>query len=62
MGKTSSEVKKRWMDKTYQKYLVNLRFDTDRRLIDFINANKEKIGTTEIFRVALEEYLDNHDL
>lgn len=57
--KTSYEVKHRWNKKTYKAYQVNLRYDTDQRLINFIEANK-KIGTTQIFREALEEYIQNH--
>lgn len=57
MGKTSSEVKARWMEKAYKKYLVNLRYDTDQELIDFVEANKEKVGMTQIFREALEMYI-----
>lgn len=59
MGKTSSEVKARWMEKAYKKYLVNLRYDTDQDLIDFVEANKDKMGMTQIFREALEEYIAN---
>lgn len=54
---TSSEVKKRWMDANYKSYRVNLRYDTDKELIDFMEANKEKLGTTEIFRAALENLI-----
>ena len=57
MGRTSSEVKQRWMDKAYKKYMVQLRYDTDQDLIDFVEANKEKLGTTNIFREALELYI-----
>lgn len=57
MGKTSSEVKARWMEKAYKKYLVNLRYDTDQDLIDFVEANKDKMGMTQIFREALAEYI-----
>ena len=57
MGKTSSEVKQRWMEKAYKKYLVSFRYDTDQEIIDFIEANKEKLGTTNIFRDALEMYV-----
>lgn len=53
---TSSEVKKRWMDKAYHRYAVNFRYDTDQHIIDFIEANKS-IGTTQIFREALELYM-----
>lgn len=58
MGRTSSEVKARWMDKAYHKYMVNFRYDTDQHLIDFMEANKEKLGTTNIFRDALEMYIE----
>ena len=57
MGRTSSEVKQRWMEKAYKKYLVSFRYDTDQEIIDFIEANKEKLGTTNIFRDALEMYI-----
>lgn len=52
---TSSEVKSRWEAKTYRKYLVRLRSDEDADLIDFIEENKEKRGTTELFRSGIEK-------
>ena len=55
---TSSEVKKRWMDANYKRYQVNLRYDTDQEIIDYIEANKERFGTTEIFRQALQLLID----
>lgn len=55
IGKTSSEVKTRWESKTYKKYLVRLREDEDRELIEFIEQNKGAYGTTEIFRAGLEK-------
>ena len=55
IGKTSSEVKNRWESKTYKKYLVRLRADEDRELIEFIEQNKDTYGTTEIFRAGLEK-------
>lgn len=57
MGKTSTEVKQRWESKAYAKYLVRLRHDTDKRLIDYLEKNKERLGTSNIFRDALEEYI-----
>lgn len=57
MGKTSTEVKQRWENKAYTKYLVRFRNDEDRKLIQFIEKNKEHMGTTNIFRDALEEYI-----
>jgi hypothetical protein len=58
MGKTSSEVKQRWKDKAYKRYTSYLRYDTDQEIIDFIEANKEKIGTSNLFRDALEMYMN----
>lgn len=52
---TSNEVKSRWEAANYKKYLIRLRSDTDADLIQFIEANKEKHGTTELFRMGLEK-------
>ena len=57
MGKTSTEVKQRWESKAYRKYLIRLRADTDSALIDYLEKNKERLGTTNIFRDALGEYI-----
>ena len=51
---TSSEVKQRWENKAYKKFLVRFREDADKEIIDYIEANKERFGTTEIFRAAME--------
>lgn len=51
---TSSEVKNRWNAKTYKRFQVNFRVDTDKEIIDYIEAHKERFGTTEIFRAAME--------
>lgn len=51
---TSSEVKQRWEAKAYKKYLVRFRADDDAELIDFIETNKDRIGTTELFRAGIE--------
>lgn len=59
---TSNEVKKRWMDKAYRKYTISLRYDTDQRIIDFVERNKEKYGTTNIFREALDRYIKSGEL
>lgn len=56
---TSSEVKNRWNAKTYKRFQVNFRVDTDREIIDYIEANKERFGTTEIFRAAMEVLIRN---
>ena len=57
MGKTSTEVKNRWNAKTYKRYAVNLRYDTDNHLIKYLEKQKDIDGTTNIFRDALEEYI-----
>lgn len=54
---TSYEVTKRWQDKTYKRYTTNLRYDSDGDIINFIEENKDKYGTTNIFRDALEMYM-----
>ena len=56
---TSSEVKQRWENKAYKKFLVRFREDTDQEIIDYIEANKERFGTTEIFRAAMEALINN---
>ena len=56
---TSSDVKNRCMDANYKRYRVNLRYDNDQDLIDYIEQHKEQFGTTEIFRVALELLIKN---
>lgn len=55
MGKTSSEVKQRWEAQNYKKYLVRLRADEDKDLIEFIERTKSVYGTTELFRAGLEK-------
>ena len=51
---TSTEVKRRYNEKTYRRYQFYLRQEEDAQLIDFIEANKETHGTTEIIREGLE--------
>lgn len=58
MGETSYEVRKRWLDKAYKRYTFNLRYDTDQHLIDFMEDNRESMGTTNIIRDALEMYIE----
>ena len=54
---TTEEQKEAWKKRNYKRYITNLRYDTDQELIDFVEANKEKMGTTNIFRDALEMYV-----
>ena len=55
--RTSYEVRKRW-DKENQKiYSVRLRLKDDADLIEFIESHKEEVGTSQIFRSALEDFV-----
>ena len=56
---TSTEVKTAWKQRNYKRYEVNFRLDTDKDIIDYIEANKERFGTTEIFRAAMEALINN---
>lgn len=47
------------MDANYKSYRANFRYDTDQEIIDYIEANKERFGTTEIFRAAMEMLIKN---
>lgn len=52
---TSTEVKQRWIDKTYKQYRISLRLEDDAELIEFVeNAKQHNIGVTEIFRTGIE--------
>ena len=55
---TSSEVKQRWNNKTYKRIVVQFRYDSDQDMIEFVDKHKEKYGTTNIFRDALQMYMD----
>lgn len=57
MSYTSSEVKMRYNAKAYKKVSISFRLEEDADIIDFIEANKGKLGTTNIFREALEMYI-----
>ena len=56
---TSTEVKTAWKQRNYKRYEINFRLDTDQEIIDYIEANKERFGTTEIFRAAMELLIEN---
>lgn len=51
---TSTEVKKRWNAKTYKRYQVNLRKVEDAELIRAVEAMREHIGLSDIFRLGIE--------
>lgn len=50
-------MKKRWIEKAYKRYMVNFRYDADAELIAYLEERKDTIGTTQIFREALQDYL-----
>lgn len=56
---TSTEVKTAWKQRNYKRYEINFRLDTDKEIIAYIEANKERFGTTEIFRAAMEMLINN---
>ena len=56
---TSTEVKTALKQRNYKRYEINFRLDTDKEIIDYIEANKERFGTTEIFRAAMELLIEN---
>lgn len=56
--RTSYEVRQRWDKENLKRYVISLRLEDDADLIDYIEANKKEIGTTEIFRSALQHKLN----
>ena len=46
------------MKANYKTYRVNLRFDTDQQIIDYIERHKERDGVTPIIRDALESLIN----
>lgn len=55
MGKTSVEVKSLWEKNNYKKYLVRLRVEDDKEIIDYIEKHKDEKGTSALFKEAIEE-------
>ena len=56
--RTSSEVKRRYNNKTYKRVVIQFRYDSDQDMINFVDTHKEKYGITNIFRDALKMYMD----
>lgn len=53
---TSTEVKQRWEAKAYKKYMIRLRLDTDKDLIEYIEQKKQNgVQITELVREGLEQ-------
>lgn len=48
------KVKKRWNAKTYKHYQVNLRKVEDAELIKAVEAMREHIGLSDIFRLGIK--------
>ena len=54
---TSTEVKNRWKALNYRTYQINLRYDSDQELIDFVEEYKKThdgVGITDIFRAGIK--------
>lgn len=59
LSQTKQEIRVAWDAAHYKRYTVKLRLDTDKEIIAYIEANKERFGTTEIFRAAMELLINN---
>ena len=55
---TSYEVRKRWDEANHKIYSIRLRLKDDAELIEYIENNKAKLGTSEIFRQALTKLIE----
>lgn len=58
---TSVEVKNRWKVANYKTYQINLRYDVDQDLIDFVERYKAKHdgqGVSDIFRAGIEAMME----
>lgn len=56
--RTSYEVRRRWDTANLKKYVVAFRYDTDAKIIEYIERNKAEQGTTKIFRTAMNKYIN----
>lgn len=45
------------MQNNYKTYRVNLRYDTDQEIINYMEQHKDLEGVTPIIREALENYI-----
>lgn len=59
LSQTKQEIRVAWDAAHYKRYTVKLRLDTDKEIIAYIEAHKERFGTTEIFRAAMEILIKN---
>lgn len=56
--RTSYEVRQRWDKENFKRYVISLRLKEDAELIEYIEAHKSETGTTELFRVALQNTIN----
>lgn len=62
MSHTSTEVKTRWMAKTYQRFTVSLRRDDDAELIAYIETQTAAgRGLTDVMREALRAITEREE-
>lgn len=55
MSQTRVELRNEWNRKNYKSYTINLRYDNDQQLMDYIDEERAKgRGITDIVRDALE--------
>lgn len=57
--RTSYEVRRRWDAANLKTYTVRLNINADADLIEYIDTRKDSIGTSKLFREALEFYIAN---
>lgn len=57
---TSTEVKQRWIDKNYKRFVVSFRYDSDKEIIEYIEERKKRGDqTSDIFREAMDALMEN---
>lgn len=59
VAQTKQEIRNAWNKAHYRTFTASFRTDTDQEIIAYIEANKERFGTTEIFRAAMEALIKN---
>jgi hypothetical protein len=59
MGKTSSEVKQRWNEKTYRRLTLYLRKEDDKEYIDYLDKRRSETGESlaDIVKEGLDELM-----
>jgi hypothetical protein len=59
MGRTSSEVKQRWNEKTYRRLTLYLRKEDDKEYIDYLDKRRSETGESlaDIVKEGLDELM-----